>query len=326
VDEIYDLSVDASLATPERSEAPRICIDLPEHAEDLRFSDASLALGLSRDPSGALAIHGPLKAGEVSLALRYNLPAHGADFDFERRFDAPVDLLTVLVADTGVLPRSERLHRRRPVITDDRSYAHLEGFSIAPDEKVALRLERLDAREALPRPAAAGLVVALAVGALAFLSAPLRSQRQAAPELPESREAVEREAVYRAIEDLDDDLDTGKISAEDYERLRGELRARAVSLLRAERERAAARPAVAPPAPRVAYCASCGARVRAEDRFCSQCGGRLPDPSELAPPADPRRAPRGSDASAQPGDASRAPEAGGPAEADPRPEPRDEAR
>ena len=45
---------------------PLLCISLPEDAESLRFSNQTLALGISPDPSGALAVHGPLPAGPRS--------------------------------------------------------------------------------------------------------------------------------------------------------------------------------------------------------------------------------------------------------------------
>jgi hypothetical protein len=83
---------------------------------------------------------------------------------------------------------------------------------------------------------------------------------------------VEREAVMRSIRDLDEDFETGKLEAEDHSRLRDELRARAVTLLRAEREGAA------PAAARTAAserCPGCNGAVRAGDRFCPACGARL---------------------------------------------------
>jgi hypothetical protein len=58
--------------------------------------------------------------------------------------------------------------------------------------------------------------------------------------------------------------------------MRDELRARAVELLRREREGAAEREeANAPP-----RCPSCQAEVRATDRFCFRCGEGLADREE----------------------------------------------
>jgi hypothetical protein len=238
----------------------------------VRFGTASLDLGLSRDPSGALAVRGPLPHGESLLSLRYRLPVRGEPFPFERRFGAPVQLLSVLVADTGILTRSSRLHKRRPVRTEDRAYLHLEGFAIAPDETVELALEHLPRRAATSTFASTGLVFAFALGALFFLAAPLgKSAAQAPEEERESSATIERRAVYEAIEAVDEDYETGKLSQADHQRMRAELRRRAVVLLQSERSTGSA------PAARPAACPGCQAEARPGDRFCAQCGSRLPD-------------------------------------------------
>ena len=107
----------------------------------------------------------------------------------------------------------------------------------------------------------------------ALLVAPLRGgslglEDAEAEELPSLRE---RESIYAAIHDLEHDHETGKITEADYESMRGELRARAVELLRREREGAAVvEESLAPP-----RCPSCEAEVRATDHFCSHCGEAL---------------------------------------------------
>ena len=111
------------------------------------------------------------------------------------------------------------------------------------------------------------------LGALLFLVAPLRSQREPAQLAEPEGISTGRQAVYQAIEALDDDFEMGKLTHEDHQRMRAELRARAVVLLREEREAqgAATSPRVEP-----ATCARCGAALRTADRFCSQCGASLP--------------------------------------------------
>lgn len=277
VNEQHRIEVDGEGPLTAGPGGPLLCLPLPEGAKGLRFSGSSLDLGLTRDPSGALAVRGPLPAGESMLALRYRLPVTAEPAVFERHFATAVDLLTVLVADTGIVPRTERLHPRRPMRTDDRSYLHLEAFSLEPGEPVALRLERLEARGGLSRVAAAGVVGVLAVFALGVLIAPLRGQGPGEPFRDESVVQAEREAVYRSIEDLDHDHETGKLSDEDHARMRAELRARAVALLRAERDAAAPEtPQAADPAP----CPRCATPARAGDRFCSQCGAALGGPPD----------------------------------------------
>jgi cytochrome c-type biogenesis protein CcmI len=181
----------------------------------------------------------------------------------------------VYVADTGLRTDSERLHRRRPVKTTDRTYVALEAFEVEPSETVQLALTPLGPPPQLPRVALLG-AVALAAGLVfAFLAAPLRPDRGAAlPDEVEDTARSEREAVYAALRDLEHDRETGKLADDDYASMRRELRARAAALLRADPQAAArateSRAPVAAPA-----CAACGAAVSATDRFCAQCGARL---------------------------------------------------
>jgi hypothetical protein len=280
VSESYELLVEGDAPVKSDGGAPLLCIPLPPAAESLRFSNASLAMGLSRDPEGALALSGPIPAGESDLSLRYRLPAKPGPVTFERHFQRDVDLLTLLVADTGIVADTQRLHRRRPVRTEDRSYLHLEGFGIERGEPVEVTLRPLPQHQGLPTLATSGILLLVAVGALFYLIAPLRSAAATGPEAPatgpveeaaSTRLAREREALYANIDDLDEDFETGKLSAEDHERMRAELRARAVALLQAERQ-----PAAEPErAPAARFCTACGAKASEGDRFCSQCGTAL---------------------------------------------------
>jgi hypothetical protein len=268
VNEQHELSVDSEVPLVSTGDAPLLCVPLPVGAEGLRFSNASLAMGLSRDPSGALALHGPVPPGESTLALRYRVPVREEPLRFERRFGADLPLLGILLADNGILPETDRLHRRRPVRTEDRSYLHLEAFTLGRGEPIDVTLHRIERRAGMPRLAAAGFVLLVAAAALWFLLTPL----QAPEEGPTAAQATldQRESIYRALEDLEDDFETGKLSAEDRDRMRGELRAQAVALLRAERETRATAAEAA-----LAGCPACGTEARAGDRFCSQCGEKL---------------------------------------------------
>ncbi len=277
VDERYELETGSNTPLRAGSDAPLLCLPLPEGADELRFSTAALAMGLS-DEGSALALRGPIPAGTAQLALSYLLPTRATPVAFERRLPLAVPWLSLYLADTGLVVDSPRLHRRRPVLTEDRTYLQLEAFEVAAGEAVPLTLAPLPARRRVPRLAGAVLLAAVALGALAFLAAPLRRERRA-EEPVASAASLEREAIYAAIRDLDHDFETGKLAEEDYESFRRELRGRAVALLRQER-RAAER--AAPPPPPDA-CPACGAPLTQDARFCSQCGlalhGRAPGQS-----------------------------------------------
>jgi len=253
---------------------PLLQIHLPEESQDLRLSSGMGGLTLERLPEGGLGVGGVAPPGESWVRFDYRIPVKGSSVDLVRSFQARVPLLALYLADTGrLIPESDRLHRRRPVRTDDLTYVHLEAFSVAPGEEVALRITTRPPSRASSSAGVTAFVLLAGALCAALLIAPLLGrgvgpEATAAEELPSERE---RESIYTAIRDLEHDYETGKIAEADYTGMREELRARAVALLRREREGAeAAEESSASP-----LCPSCGAEVRATDRFCSQCGGTL---------------------------------------------------
>ena len=284
VDQQHTLTVEGSAPLVSASDAPLFCIPLPDGADDLRFASETLGMGLFRDPSGALAVRGPLPVGNSDITLRFLLPIDRDDPVFTQVMSLDVPLLSILVADTGLAIETSRMHRRRPMRTSDRSYLHLEAFEIAAGEPVELRLRPLEARGSLPRPAATGIALAAAALAIGFLIAPLRrdSGETSVPSSVASRAADQRGSVLTAIRGLDEDFEIGKLSEKDHREMRRELRAEAVNLLRIERtalaetaEGAPAATAEAAAAPAPNACPRCAAASGAEARFCSQCGAPL---------------------------------------------------
>jgi hypothetical protein len=274
--EEYHFSVSGSAAVVGEREAPLLRIPLPPGAQRLGFHPD---YGLEPHPSGGIAVLGPVPPGESVLEIAYRLPPVEGSSELAREFAAPVSLLSVYVADTGLLVGSPRLHRRRPVRGDDRTFVHLEAFDVEAGESVNLGFAPLPRRAALPRAATVALGLLGAGAAVLFLSAPLRR----APEETEPAEPAgsaarrERESLVVAIRDLDHDYETGKVAEEDWRALREELRSRAMACLREEREErdSAARARTGAAQPATAPCAACLAVARPGDRFCSQCGAPL---------------------------------------------------
>jgi hypothetical protein len=278
VDERMEVVVDGEGAPLASSAAPLICLALPANAGGLRFSSELLDAGLRRDPSGDLAIHGPLRRGTSQIALSYQLPADQRGAQLVRRFDRDLPLLSVLVADNGVVADTTRLHRRRPARVDDRNYLHLEAFAVGAGEPIELGLQRTPPQSAGGHTAAAAFALFAGLAALGFLSAPLRRRDAAAREPGETEgNTLERNAIVRSLEVLDEDLETGKLSAEDHAAMRAQLRARAAALLLAPQAAPQPAPAVARPAApsQARFCTACGAATREGDAFCSQCGNKL---------------------------------------------------
>jgi len=189
----------------------------------------------------------------------------------------PIDvpLLSVVIADTGLVVETSRMHRKRPMRTPSRSYLHLEAFELMAGEAVELRLRPLEAR--------------------------------AEPDVPPSaasRAAEQRESVLTAIRGIDEDFEIGKLSETDHREMRLTLHAEAVNWLRVERaalaeaaqtesstlaeaaETESAMPAGAAKTDGTPKsCPSCKTAIGANARFCSQCGAPLDrgEPADEAP-------------------------------------------
>lgn len=256
---------------------PLLALHVPEGAIDLRFDRALFERGLRASDEGDAILDGPLPPGESTIEIAYQLPVADADAGtvFARRFDRKLPLLSIYVADTGLHFASERLHRRRPVATSDRTYLHLEAFEVEPAETVSLSLARMRAPAGLPLAFRYGLVALAAAAAVALLTGPIRRERSPGRLDEPSEDAArhEREAVYAALRDLEHDHETAKVSDADYTTMRQDLRVRAAALLRAEPDRPVrGAPPPRPGPPASPTCAACGAVARDGDRFCGRCG------------------------------------------------------
>jgi hypothetical protein len=270
VDESYRLSLPGAQPLV-ASDAPLLCVALPPRAEALSFSPETLAMGPEPDPSGALALRGPIPPGESALVLRYRVPVEGEGIELTQRFDRPLGALRVFAADTGISVESPRLPRLRPVQSADRTFLRLEGFAIEPGESVPIRLTRLAPRRPAPRLATLGFSLALAAAAIGFLVGPLRGGREEPGPDPEIAALdTEREAALSALRSLEEDFETGKLDAADHAELRAELRARAAELI--QRRREAALPGGRSAA---AACTACAAALAPDARFCHRCGKPL---------------------------------------------------
>ena len=268
------------LGTPQ---SPLLRVPIPSDASDVRFGSEAPGLEFSAHPDGGVALLGSLAPGEAPVQIAYRVPVGTGGAKLVRSFGVRVPLLRIFVADTGLLsPSSPRLHRAKPVRTEDLNYLSLEAFDVAAGEPVALALDALPPRRTgSPNIARAAAAIA-ALGLVAWLVLPVvrRGESEAVAEaLPAEPARNEREAIYDAIRDLDHDFETDKVSAADHGQLREELRARAAVLIRAEEGgRSAAPPSGADSAARPA-CAACGAAPAPDHRFCARCGAPLGAPA-----------------------------------------------
>ncbi|HEX6059404.1 MAG TPA: c-type cytochrome biogenesis protein CcmI [Gemmatimonadaceae bacterium] len=136
----------------------------------------------------------------------------------------------------------------------------------------------------------------IAVGALAFVLAPLFREEHAAPAEPAFRRAArtadeDGESAVEVLREIEFDRATGKLSDEDYAELKADYTRRALAAMRAgDAARASGAPTRVPAAASledevearirrhraaVRGCASCGPRPEPDAIYCSSCGRYL---------------------------------------------------
>lgn len=96
--------------------------------------------------------------------------------------------------------------------------------------------------------------------------------------------ALQKEATFGAIAELDFDHAMGNLSDQDHDELRERYKLKAMALMKqldeAEKASAKIRPRAQETSAREggvtrAFCPGCGARLASSDRFCSSCGESL---------------------------------------------------
>jgi len=275
VNETHVLEITGEARVLGTADAPLHFVPIPEGVTRLRFGADGRGITLLPDERGGLAVLGEAPPGTLTVEVAYQVQIDSFPVVFDRSWPLRVPLLSIFVADPGNLaPSSDRLHRRRPARTSDLTYMHLEAYEVEPDETVHLSIDRRPPRAQLPAIVFRGGVALSGALVLALLVMPLWREHTGDALAGETETAAgrEREAVIAALRDLEHDFETGKVETEDYGTLRGELRARAIELMRDERETPTSSAALES----AAVCSECGAVPDPSHRFCAQCGAALP--------------------------------------------------
>jgi len=220
-------------------------------------------------------VRGPVLPGDQGLAVQveYDLeaaPDGGLATDIA--IPTAVDDLAVYVQDSGISVDAGELHPARPARQDDAIFQAFIGFDVPAGTNLPLRVHALPPAQPLPQPLVAA-IAALAAGALFFfVIAPVARAALARGAAPRDREpeSPAKAALAAALADLEHDFETGKLSPEDRERLRADLRREAMAALARERLGPVADEEPAGPKP-----CTCGRVPSAGDRFCAACGSPL---------------------------------------------------
>ncbi len=229
---------------------------------------------------GVAEIRGPiLPGGEgFSVQLAYDLTGGDAQLDTVIALPDAAEQLSVYVQDFGIDVDAGPLHPSRPTRQNDVIYQSFIGFELPAGSELPLRVTVLPPTVVLPLPVL-GLVAALLAGALLyFVAGPLALGRgRAAPAsgLEPSEESPAKAALAAALADLEHDFETGKLSPDDRDRLRDDLRREALGALARERGQLEVPGSVPAAEATPARVCACGREALAADRFCASCGKAL---------------------------------------------------
>ncbi len=297
------IDVDSGLYLAGDIDTPLLHFDIARGAELMGLSPNSQSIGMVPSQGGGLDLIGPLAPGQTNVSYRYRTAVSQSVSRLDLNFPGTIAQLNVLIADTGLVIDTQRLHRRRPFRSGTRVFLHRQAFQVATNEIIELSLTPI-VRNAPTRNASMIATTGIAAIGVWFVFAPLglrRGQNAGSSKVLEGR--GERELIYAAIRDLDLDYETGNLDLDGYETMQQELRGRALGLLQAERDAAAGRApgldsgeAAEAPAPEstptpqtlesekripaVRFCPSCGEGITVSWRFCASCGGHLPGAGE----------------------------------------------
>jgi hypothetical protein len=219
-----------------------------------------------------LEIYGPIFPSQQVAELEYAVNGKGRNLETVIDLPQSVGELRLLLPAAGFVLEAPTLHPGPPRL-DERTKAlqfqQFIGFNLPAGTRIPLRMRARN----VPQPPSAALMVLGVTLLFALLAGgvlqPVLSGRAAAVGAARAAGGSgENDALFVALRDLEEDFELGKVSSEDRERMREELRREALGNL--ARQAASREPARAAPA-EPQRCA-CGHQPQAGARFCSACG------------------------------------------------------
>ncbi len=263
----------------DEGEPPFFQLGLVANHGELQGRFGTLPAGLSLD-NGAVAVRGPIYPGERSYEFAYDVqdPGDGLQVDLDLPDSAAT--VEVMVRDFGAEIDAGPLHPARPVRSSDQVYQRYVGFDLPGGTSIPLQVTPFPPAQPLPM-ALRVLLIGLLAGSLCYyVVRPFAADAATGlgGGLGEDGAEAEKAALVTSLRDLEHDFETGKISAEDRDALREEVRREALEALARARSLEAKSSAPAPEAAESeeppASC-ECGFSPRPGDRFCGGCGRTL---------------------------------------------------
>jgi hypothetical protein len=239
-----------------------------------------------------IELYGPIFPSQQVARIEYTLTGSGTaterSLDMELVLAETVGEVRLLLPPAGYTADAPGLHpgpMERAEDTGALRHLTFRGFNLPAGTRIPLHL----AARATPAPQSEAMTVLMVLlllgsGAAVVLQPALASAKFGAPAPAPVGGSAEKEALYAALRDLEDDYAQGKVSDEDRERMRQELRQEALDTIARSRQPAEPVPSVAAPAAAAAasggtrrerFCTACGYEHQGVARFCGGCGRTL---------------------------------------------------
>lgn len=163
---------------------------------------------------------GPFNPGRTSGQIGYQLTAESGDRTILQQFPASVDMVAVAVQKVGAVQvKSAQLGQLQEAPADGKMYIIGNGAALPAGRALTIELSGLPHHETWPRNLALALAVVI-LGAGAWMA--LGRSENGADARRRDLEA-RRERLFADLLRLEQDTRSGKIGADAYARLRGEL-------------------------------------------------------------------------------------------------------
>jgi hypothetical protein len=266
---------------------PLLALGLAARRGDLEFPFGTLPKGVVVE-ADRLALRGPVFPGERNYRFAWDMQEPSAALALEVDLPSPTTRIELLVRDFGIAVDVDGLHPARPIREGSDIYQRYVGFDLPAGLRVPVRVDPLQPIRGPSRAGLVGVVALLAGGLCFFVVRPVTREPGAGMATERGDHATpEREALVAGLRDLEHDFETGKLSVEDRDRLREELRREALQALASAassgpgaRAPASSGPETEAHAPSEAAASTpaaceCGRTPDAGDRFCAACGKRL---------------------------------------------------
>ena len=220
---------------PDKKETLRI--SLPPRAQELQLLKGLMTCCIVQMQDG-FADSMDIKPGKKEILFAYKVDYKASSLNLSKRINLTTDSLDFFIPDQGIQVEGENIQYAGLIGEPEKQFLHFSGKKLAKGSQVALNLEGLP----WGRRFFKGIVPILGVALMGLgLIYPLIRRRKRAGESKIKTEQEssaksmlqeERQNILSSIAQLDDQMDSGQISPEEYNKKRLVLKERAIEATR----------------------------------------------------------------------------------------------